>query len=287
MITIVIPTYHRQAIAVETVQRLLPFGAPIIVVDQTPAEHAPLAQLPIRLIRLPRPSIPHAMNVGVAAAESELVLFLDDDVIPGEQLTAMHVSAHEREGVWAVAGQVLEPGEESERIVQSNDDLQFRFNADEGRFVTNVMAGNLSVRRERFLQLGGFDENFVGAAYRFETDFALRVAAAGGRIWFEPRASIRHLKLSTGGLRSYGDHRASPSPAHSAGDYYFALHHAPRFWRYAARRMRANVITRFHASHPWTIPAKIVGELRGLMLARTLYRKGRTLLPVEGSGKPQ
>ena len=277
MITIVIPTYNRQEIAVETVRRLLPLGVPIVVIDQTAAAYEPLAALPIRLIRLPRPSIPHAMNVGVEAAESEAVLFLDDDILPAAGLTDAHAAAHARDGVWAVAGQVLEPGQEPQRIVQPEDDLQFRFNADEGRPVTNVMAGNLSVKRARFLELGGFDENFVGAAYRFETDFAKRVAAAGGTIWFEPRASVRHLKLSSGGLRSYGDHRASPSPAHSAGDYYFALHHEPQFWRYAARRMRANVITRFHATHPWTIPAKIVGEVRGLMLAKRLFRKGRRL----------
>src|ERR1041385_2066784 len=98
------------------------------------------------------------------------------------------------------------------------------------------------VTRSRCVELGGFDENFVGAAYRFETDFALRVAAAGGRIWFEPHASIDHLKLSTGGLRSYGDHRTSASPFHSAGDYYFALHHRRPLWRYALRRLRANVL---------------------------------------------
>jgi GT2 family glycosyltransferase len=291
MITIVIPTYHRQAIAVETVQRLLPFGAPIIVVDQTPSAHEPLAALPIRLIHLDQPSIPHAMNVGVQAAETDVVLFLDDDIVPAPGLVDAHAEAHRREGVWAVAGQVLEPWQEPERIVQSKDDLQFRFNATEGRAVTNVMAGNLSVQRARFLQLGGFDENFTLAAYRFETDFAMRLAAAGGTIWFEPRASIRHLKLSSGGLRSYGDHRVSASPAHTAGDYYFALHHVPRFWRYAARRMRANVMTRFHATHPWTIPAKIIGELRGLMLAKELYRKGRRLMAVDekvlGSSGPR
>ncbi|HEY0372033.1 MAG TPA: hypothetical protein VGD79_08520, partial [Thermoanaerobaculia bacterium] len=162
--------------------------------------------------------------------------------------------------------------------------LDFRFNSAEGAFITNVMAGNLSVKRDRALQIGGFDENFVGAAYRFETDFAMRVANAGGRIWFEPKASIRHLQLQTGGLRSYGDHRSAPVPAHSAGDYYFALQHMPRFWPYAVRRMVQNVATRYLATHPWLIPAKLVGEARGLLLARKLHRKGRRLRVV-GAGK--
>jgi hypothetical protein len=41
--------------------------------------------------------------------------------------------------------------------------------------------------------------------------------------------------------------------------------------------LRSNVLTRFHAKHPWTIPAKFIGELRGLFLARRLYRRGRRL----------
>ena len=57
VITIAIPTYNRQQIAVETVVRLHPFGAPIVVVDQTRAPYEPLASLPIRLLRLPEPSI--------------------------------------------------------------------------------------------------------------------------------------------------------------------------------------------------------------------------------------
>jgi GT2 family glycosyltransferase len=277
VITIAIPTYNRQQIAVETVLRLLPFGAPIIVVDQTPAPYEPLASLPIRLLRLPEPSIPHAMNVAVDAAATDVVLFLDDDVLPSTSLLDAHAAAHRERDVWAVVGQILQPGERPQHVEQPPDDLEFRFHADEGRTVTNVMAGNLSVKRRRFVELGGFDENFVGAAYRFETDFALRVAAAGGKIWFEPQASIDHLKLSTGGLRSYGDHRTSASPFHSAGDYYFALHHRPPLWRYALRRLRANVLTRFHATHPWTIPAKLTGELRGLLLARRLHGSGRRL----------
>jgi GT2 family glycosyltransferase len=278
VITIVIPTFNRQTIIVETIERLLPLGAPIIVVDQTPAADERLAALPIRLIRLPEPSIPHAMNVGVGAAETDVVLFLDDDVIPSPQLIEAHAEAHRDPAVWVVVGQILQPGEEPARVDQPADDLEFRFHSDEGRFVTNVMAGNLSAKRERFLGVGGFDENFVGAAYRFETDFALRIAAAGGKILFEPRASIRHLKLASGGLRSFGDHRTSASPMHSTGDYYFALHHRPPLWRYAFRRLRANVITRFHLTHPWTIPSKLTGEIRGLLLARRLARAGRRLI---------
>jgi GT2 family glycosyltransferase len=286
MITIAIPTYNRGAILVETIERLLqltPRADAILIADQTKT-HPPevLARLEawhrdgaIRWLRLETPSIPKAMNDALVAATTPLVLFFDDDIIPDAKIAGAHLAAHAEHDVWAVAGQVLQPGEEPGE--QTGEGLTFRFNSRDGAFVNNVMAGNLSVRRDRALEIGGFDENFIGAAYRFETDFAMRVTAAGGRIWFEPRASLRHLQLSTGGLRSYGDHRTAPIPAHSAGDYYFALHHVPRFWRYAARRIAQNVATRYLAAHPWRIPGKLIGELRGLLLARELHRKGRQL----------
>lgn len=298
-ITIAIPTYNRGPILVETIERLMalaPAADAILIADQTKQYSFEIEQRlrawndegTIRWIRLEEPSIPKAMNDALVAASTDLVLFFDDDLIPATNIVNAHVSAYRSEDTWAVAGQVLQPGENPEPPTTNRhppSGLNFKFNSTEGAFVTNVMAGNLSVKRELALAIGGFDENFVGAAYRFETDFAMRIAAAGGKIWFEPEASIRHLQLSTGGLRSYGDHRSAPIPAHSAGDYYFALHHARSFWRYAARRIVQNIATRYLATHPWLVPAKLIGETRGLLLARELHRKGRRLRTVP-PGKP-
>lgn len=285
MITVAIPTYNRGAIVAETVRRLFELDPPpeaIIVVDQSVQENQALSrwhrQGRIRLIRLEKPSIPHAMNVALLAASTPVVLYVDDDVEPAAGLIAAHERAHTDDTIWAVVGQILQPGETPQHHDQPEDDLEFHFNHDTGCFVANVMAGNLSVKREHAIDAGGFDENYIGVAYRFETDFALRLVSAGGKVWFSPEAGLRHLKLASGGLRSYGDHRSSPSPAHSAGDYYFAIHHRPPLPRYAFRRLRRNVITRYHLTHPWTIPTKLIGELRGWMLARRLARGGQRLI---------
>jgi len=147
------------------------------------------------------------------------------------------------------------------------------------------MAGNLSVKRDRALAVGGFDANFTPpVAYRFETEFARRLVAAGGRIRFEPRASIRHLRAARGGTRSQGGHLTSSSPVHGVGDYYYALRCGrgwERFW-YVLRRPLREVRTRFHLLHPWYIPVKLVGEVRALALAVRLHRGGPRLLPQEG-----
>lgn len=293
-VTIGIPTFNRGAILLRTLERFFaldPAPVEILVVDQT-REHPEEIERQlsewsregrITWLRLTQPSIPHAMNEAMQRAKTELVLYLDDDVDPVTDIVAAHAAAYSDPGVWAVVGQCLEPGESPAHQTARTDDhgiadLGFRWNHDEARDVQNIIAMNLSVRRERALATGGFDENFVTAAYRFESDFALRVCAAGGRIRFEPRASVRHLRIPTGGTRSYGDHKTSAHPAHSAGDYYFALQHARSFPVYVAMRLRKNVLTRFHLRHPWTVPAKMIGEMRGLLLARRLARRGRQLL---------
>lgn len=292
MLTIAIPTYNRGAVLVETIPLLLalaPRADEIVLVDQTRAHPPEIdarlraweAEGAVRIIRLDAPSIPHAMNVALAEARHPYVLFLDDDIAPAPDLVGAHARALQTPGVWAVVGQVLQPGETPRHYDDATlhrgaiRDLEFRFHHDEACDVENVMAGNLSVDRARALSIGGFDERFIAAAYRFETDFALRLVEAGGRIRYEPRASIRHLKIPTGGVRAYGDHRTSASPAHSMGDYYFARRHVPAFWRYALRRLRQNVVTGYHLRHPWAIAPKLVGELRGLAAALRARRTGR------------
>jgi GT2 family glycosyltransferase len=284
VLTIAIPTYERGMVLCDTIEHLLaldPRADEIVIVDQTPVHPADVtARLEaweragaIRVIRLDAPSIPRAMNTALREASNDRVLFLDDDIIPSPRLVAAHDAAWTDDTIWAVAGQVLQPGETPAHFDEATlrrgflRDLEFRFTHDTACEVQNVMAGNLCVDRARALAIGGFDERYTAVAYRFETDFALRLVAAGGRIRYEPAAAIHHLKVPGGGVRMWGDHRTSTSPAHSMGDYYFARKHVPAFWRYTARRLRNNVATRFHLRHPWTIPGKLIGELRGLIRA--------------------
>jgi glycosyltransferase involved in cell wall biosynthesis len=119
-ISIVIPTYKREQVLVNTIEYLQKLDyrpAEIIVVDQTlKHERKTEQQLNllnkksiIRWIRLQRPSIPHAMNTGLLKAKHEVVLFLDDDIIPDKNLIFAHFHAHCDKSVYLVAGRAIKP----------------------------------------------------------------------------------------------------------------------------------------------------------------------------------
>lgn len=304
-LSLVIVTYRREQVLIDTLRHLLEQAcglagfAELLVVDQTP-RHDPAveAQLEswqqegaIRWLRLPEPHLTHAMNVGLLQARSDLVLYTDDDIIPRPGLIAAHLAAYrEFPEADAVVGQVLQPGQTPEDIPfsPSGDNLRryldFPFRGVRGAWVENVMAGNLSVRRTCALTVGGFDEHFTPpVASRFETEFAKRLIAQGGRIRFEPRASIHHLQAPSGGTRSAGSHLSSASPRYGVGDYYYAFRHGKGLglWTYVLRRPFREVRTRFHLRHPWYIPVKLLGEVRAIWCALRLAHQGHRLLSTE------
>ena len=288
-ISAVIATYRRESVLLDTINYLLrldPGPAEILVVDQT-REHAyqtakALGELAnagkIRWLRLTEPSITHAMNVGLSEAQQDVVLFLDDDVIPAANLIAAHANTHARHEVSIVAGQVLQPGEYP--LSNEQNGAAFRFCSSRRQFVSEFIGCNFSVRREVGLSLGGFDENFVHAAYRFEAEFAARALDAGERILFEPEASIRHLKAGVGGIRAYGDYLTTMKPSHAVGEYYYLLRARQirgRLLKMLRRPLRA-VRTKHHLSHPWWIPATLIAEARGLIWAVGLALSGPRLI---------
>jgi GT2 family glycosyltransferase len=294
-VSVVIPTYGRDAVLVDTIRRVLdqnPAASELLVVDQTPA-HPPAVERELEelaatgaidWVRLGEPSIPGAMNVGLLRARSEIVLFLDDDVIPGQGLVEAHRVAHRRPGVAVVAGQVLQPGEEP----VPGPHAPFRFSSAERGWVTEVIGANFSIRRDLALAIGGMDENFVRAAYGFEAELCARATAAGARILFEPQATVRHLRAPAGGTRSYGSHLRTARPGHSVGAFYRILRTSRREAvpvRIAGRLARS-VRTRHHLSRPWWIPVTLIAETLGLGWAIGLSLRGPRLLGRDGRLDP-
>lgn len=292
-LSVVIPTFGRDNVLIETLSSLLSLESQadeILVMDQTPEHDTATRSLLTRWHdqrriswhRLPQPSITKAMNHGLRSAEGSHVLFLDDDIMPHGGLVTKHFLAHCKDAsLWATVGQVIQPWQTPEEVHASrhqcglSTDFDFPFHSTIDQDVQNVMAGNLCVHRERALSIGGFDENFQGSAFRFETEFARRVGNAGGTIRFLGSAGIDHLRVPSGGTRNTGSHLTSADPKHGIGDHYYAfLHGAPgEAWRYSIQRVFREIATKFHATHPWWIPVKLLGELRALWEGRKLANR--------------
>jgi GT2 family glycosyltransferase len=263
-------------------------AAEILLIDQTPDHESATWQAlnrwmgngAVRRITFTPPSIPRAMNQGLLQAGTDYVLYLDDDIVPDKNLISSLVSTLNdfSSPPLCVAGQVIQPDETVIRFEEWNQNW-FPFNSDKRQFITEVMAGNLCVNRSYALELGGFDENFKGSAYRFESDFARRVVSFGGEILFEPSVSIRHLRAERGGTRAGGHHLTTWRPHHSVGKYYYAFRGG------MIESLRALLIqplrairTRHHLRAPWWIPATLCAELLGIAWAFVLWLKGPSLL---------
>lgn len=282
-ITVAIPTYRREQVLIDTIRSLLDLEQrpeEILVIDQT-AEHTSVTAASlrqwnesgeIRWHRLAQPSIPRAMNQGLLSARFDIVLFVDDDIVPFPDLVAAHIDAHEQ-GHRLVAGRVLQPWDED---TAGTSWSARRFASTESRDIDEFMGGNFSVRRKDAIEAGGFDENFVRVAYNFEREFADRWRTRGGRIQFVPAAAIRHLKAESGGTRTFGDHLTTLLPAHSVGNYYYLLRSknaTGRAREFFGRPLRS-IATRHHLRRPWWIPVTLVAELSGMAWAVLLNMRG-------------
>jgi len=283
-VSIAIPTYRREKVLLDTLDYLLQLevgASEILIVDQTlDHEAATIERLSaldrdgqIRWIKLDTPSITRAMNCALLAAKQDVVLFLDDDIRPEENLVSAHHAAHQVHPDTLVAGRVIQPWEEGRDF---SGDEHFHFAGLKPAWIKEFMGGNFSLSRMLALSLGGFDENFVKVAYRFEAEFAHRFIASGKRIYFTPDACLHHLKDSGGGTRSFGEHLTTWRPDHAVGAYYFALRTKPNGgWvkDFISRPMRA-LMTKHHLRRPWWIPTTLIAEIRGMFWALRLNRLG-------------
>jgi hypothetical protein len=86
----------------------------------------------------------------------------------------------------------------------------------------NGGSGNLSVRRQWAIKVGGMDAHFSRGARREETEFNLRFTERYGPLIFDPEASVIHLSAS-GGSRSWGRVQRQVPMHHIVGHWYFLL----------------------------------------------------------------
>lgn len=292
-ISVVVPSYRREAVLVETlraVSRQLAEGDEVVVVDQTPG-HEPateeaLAELcrsaAVRWYRKGRPSICEAMNVGALLARNEILHFLDDDVVPSPGLLETYRELFLRdEGLAAVNGQILQPFHPGPVDEVAGFELDFDYAYAKAAEIPGLVTCNAAVRRAVFLRAGGMDETYEGGAHRCDADLGFRLRAFTGRpARFEPRASVRHLQAG-GGTRAHGLKDSWAAIDSAIGDYYFGLRWLGRrgALRHALDRLRRAPFNRRTLRRPWLVPSILTREAVAFLraTARVLRGPARTI----------
>ncbi|MFV0388980.1 MAG: glycosyltransferase family 2 protein [Pyrinomonadaceae bacterium] len=130
---------------------------------------------------------------GVELASGELILFSDDDLLFEKDFLNYHLAAHkEWENLMAIGKIILPRNRLSEPGIKFRQELELtgipgnRGLVSQPNFGT---AANMSIKKDIYLQLGGFDSELAGIE---DQDFAMRHSANGGNIAYLPEAVAVH-----------------------------------------------------------------------------------------------
>jgi glycosyltransferase involved in cell wall biosynthesis len=174
-ISVVVPTYNRRALLAACLSSLARQSVPadafeVVVVDDGGTDDTRsfldgwAAPYTLRVLVQPNGGLSAARNAGNRAAQADLILCLDDDMIAAEGLIEEHLRLHERYPGSFVQG-ALRIHESVTRtpFVAYEDARRAAFDADqrtrpERVDAQDVSGGNSSMLRALFLDVGGFNE---------------------------------------------------------------------------------------------------------------------------------
>lgn len=221
-LSVVIPTYNRRerlALVLAALERqTTPAGQfEVVVVDDGSTDDTSdwLKQRStayvLRSLRLSNGGPARARNAGVEAAEGEIVLFIDDDVVPGPELVAEHLRLHDAEADLVVIGPLGSLPRYAQPWVaweQAKVEEQYR-SMERGEWAASFRqfwTGNASVAREHVVAAGGFDVTLLRGE---DVELGARLQERGLQFRFNPRARTLHhaersLESWEGAHASYG-----------------------------------------------------------------------------------
>jgi GT2 family glycosyltransferase len=250
----------------------------IVVVDQTdPDDRNPIAfeelkeyerQGLCRIIEHPVKSLTVARNIGVLNSESDILIFLDDDAFIPPSFVANYIEIFADETVDAVTGMIVI----SESDQGTLDRNVVHPSIHDGK--TMVRGGNFGLRRKALLQLGGFDEKFLGAANYEDADLAYRIHQAGLKVVWAPKPWLFHLAYGGGGGR-IANPRANVQFAYNV--CYFHMRHNIFSLRVAAQLIRWRVFNKDALLRPWSLPKRLWDLYRGYRMAASAVVSGPKL----------
>jgi GT2 family glycosyltransferase len=211
-LSIVVPTYRRRDALPRTLEALerqtVASGAFDVIVVDDPVEDDPDAvaavigtnRRPFAIKQLHRAArgVSAARNAGWRAAQSPLVMFIGDDILPAPSMVAEHLEGHRRhpnEEV-GVLGRVEWASEL--RVTPFMRWLEHGIQFDYGALHSNeapwthFYTANVSLKRTMLERIDGFDEERFPFLYE-DLDVGRRLSEHGFRLLYNPDALGEHL----------------------------------------------------------------------------------------------
>ena len=214
-LSVIIPTYRRPRLLCEALEALnqqtYPASQYEVLVADDGSQDGTLSALQ-QQASLMRPrtvvlSCTHrgpaaARNQGIAAAQGEILLFLDDDVIATPTLLAEHMGIHEKSSEIAVLGMVewfsTPPPTAFMRFLAPRGPLFHYHTIRDFRAASfkHFYALNISLERSWFTSIRFDEESFPFAALE-DSELGYRLFQKGLRIVFHPKALAYHRHTYT------------------------------------------------------------------------------------------
>jgi glycosyltransferase involved in cell wall biosynthesis len=155
----------------------------------------------VRLVHMPagQRGDSAARQVGLEAAREDLVVFLDDDVIPRPGLVSGHAARHDASTHRLVLGympielpHIRTPADLPAALYDEGYTYMCEaYERDPAQVLHNFWAGNFSVRRDDAVRIGIGDAAFADL-YHSDRNFGLRSLAAGLEPVFDRSLAARH-----------------------------------------------------------------------------------------------
>ncbi len=208
--SVVIPTHDRRASLMRTLDALdgqrtvtrcgRRFRFEVVVVadgctdGSEDAVRTARTSYPCRLVEQANAGPAAARNAGVAVARGDVVVFIDDDVVPGPECLAVHVGHHDADPAVVVIGPMSTPPDHRMTPWVAWEQHQLEkwypfFRSHPGAGYHHFYTANASVGRDRLEQVGGFDATYKRAE---DIELAHRLEEAGCHFVFDVDAAALH-----------------------------------------------------------------------------------------------
>lgn len=212
--SIVIASYNRADLLAETLsslhQHLQQVGAEhtteVVLIDNNSPDHTahvmahwqPIFRRCVHVRELQQ-GLSHARNAGIAQAQGEVVVFLDDDVELDDRWLPELLQPFTQAQVAVVGGKVMAFGAATlpAWLPREYGYLASVFDPfDSARPTDKVMGANFAVRASILRSTGPFDPALGRKGAKLlggeEVDLFNRIRAGGGMVWYTPSAVVFH-----------------------------------------------------------------------------------------------